>query len=1167
MNRLTASVSALLILIVMMGACGGGSSNVILTFPGGQALAIDQGQSVTINVTAVNDGGMGVTWTCSGPACTTLANVTTTAVTFNASGPTGMATITATSKSQVSVSGSVVVTVSAPPSIATTQAQVTAAPATAGVAYNFALTITGGAGAITWSATGLPADGLSINATTGAISGTPTAKGSVTFTATAKDSSAAGPQSSSVQLTITVNNPPPPVVTTTQAQVTVAPATAGSAYTFTFHATGTGTLTWSSVGLPADGLSLNASTGVVSGTPPTKQSVAFTLTVSDAFGQSSGATAFTITVNNPAAPAITTTQVQVTAAPATAGSAYTFTFHATGTGTLTWSAVGLPADGLSLNASTGVVSGTPPTKQSVAFTLTVSDAFGQSSGAAAFTITVNNPAAPVITTTPAQVPSATVNVAYNFTFHGSGSAPLTWSWSLTPATSDGLSINSGTGAVTGTPASATTLNFSVSLTDNFGQVTTVNGFSIVVSTESIVFTSAPPSSMTAGGTQVVSATVTSDPGNGGVNWTVTCGGGSCGSFTLSHTASGGQTTYDAPPVPPTGGTVTITATAADAPSPKVTAVVTINAQPLIFTTSSLPNGTVNIAYNATITASGGVPPYIFSLDVTSTPLPANLTFNPGSPSATITGTPAATGTTNNIVVDVKDSETVPMTKQITFSITVNAANAACGSGSESLMNGQYAIALRGFDASGPVGIGATFDADGLGHIAKLVGLEDINSSGPSGVQNLSITSGSSSYSVGSDHRGCLTILNSAGTTQKFRFSLGPISAGVASNGRIIEFDNTGSNTSGVMRKQDLAAFSTAQISGNFAFGASGSDVGGGKFAAIGLVSLNGGGGFNGSPASVVDFNDKGSVDNNGTTYPANPISLSQGSYSVSSSSGRGTLSFLPVVNGSSTVHEILYVVSSSELLIMSSDPQAPPNGNSLFVGSALKQTLGSFNAASLNAKSILYTTGLGNNSGTAVSRISAGIFSPTGTGTFSFSGEQNDGGNISAQSAPPGSTYTVGSDGRVTFAGGGGNTPILYLVGANKGFVLFTDGGGSAHVESGFLEPQTGSPFSNSSASGTYAFGTYQPEDTGVDLSTGVATFNAGNITGTSDDNSSGTLTAGSSILDTYSIDATGLGSIPANCTLGTNCNNIFFVISPTKFVLLKTKAGSADPNLQVAEQ
>src|SRR4029077_11272867 len=134
------------------------------------------------------------------------------------------------------------------------------------------------------------------------------------------------------------------------------------------------------------------------------------------------------------------------------------------------------------------------------------------------------------------------------------------------------------------------------------------------------------------------------------------------------------------------------------------------------------------------------------------------------------------------------------------------------------------------------------------------------------------------------------------------------------------------------------------------------------------------------------------------------------------------------------------------------------------------------------------------------------ILTITSVGNFSFSGQQNDGGNISAQAAT--GTYSVAPDGRATFPGGGGGAPIMYLVSANKAFVLFTDGSGSAHVESGFLEPQSGSPFSNSSANGTYAFGTYQPEDTGVDLSTGVATINAGNITGTSDDNSSGTLTA-----------------------------------------------------------
>ena len=882
MSRLTPSVCVCLVFVVAMtiGGCGSGSG-VKLAFPGGTAMAIDQGQSVTIKATATGDAGMGVTWTCSGAACTTLGSSSTTSVTFNATGTSGTATITATSIKQTTVTGTVTVTVTAPPAISTTQAQVTAAPVTAGVPYSFSFAATGGAGTLTWSATGLPA-GLSISSSTGAISGTATAKGTGNITVTVMDSSAAGPKSTSSNLTLTINNPAPPAISTTQVQVTAAPATVGSAYAFTFHATGTGTLTWSATGLPSNGLSLAASTGIVSGTPTSNAPVSFTLTVSDSFGQSSATTAF---------------------------------------------------------------------------------------------------------------------------------------------------------------------------------------------------------------------------------------------------------------------------------------VVTVNIAPLAISTNSLPSGTVNTSYTATITASGGVPPYTFSLDATSTALPATLTLATGSPSATISGTPASTGTTSNIVVDVTDSEGTPMTAQKTYSITINAANVACGSGSESLLDGQYAILLRGFDTGGPATIGATFDADGAGHIAKLVGIEDINTTTGIGPQlNLSITSASSSYSVGSDHRGCLTISTSAGT-QTFRFSLNEITAGVASNGHIIEFDSTGSNTSGVLRQQTTADFSTAQISGNFAFGVSGSHVGGGKFAAVGLFSFNGAGGFNGSPASVVDFNDKGSVDGNGSTYPTNPVSLGQPSYSISAN-GRGIFSFLPGGGGNSAVNTILYVVSSSELLVFSSDPQSADNA---FAGSAVKQTAASFSASSLSAKSILYTTGLGSNGGTPVSRVNGAILTITSVGNFSFSGQQNDGGNISPQSAT--GTYSVGSDGRVTLAGGGGGgAPIIYLVGANKGFVLFTDGSGTPHVESGFLEPQTGTSLSTSSAT-TLAFGTIQPDDSSVSDNAGVVTFNAGNVTGTNDKNSDGTLNAGGSISDTSSIDATGLGSIPANCTLGTNCGNFFFVISPTKIVLLGADPSSTDPNLQVAEQ
>jgi hypothetical protein len=1153
--------------IFVLSSCGSSSAPIAVKLSPSTAQAIDQGQQVSFTASVANDStNAGVTWACSGTACTALTGVSTTAATFSATGTTGTATIAATSKTLTTASSSVPVTVTALPAITTTQAQVTAA--TAGNAYNLQLTESGGAGKLTWSATGLPANGLSINSSTGAISGTPTAKGAVTFTVTVTDSSTAGPKTASAPFTITVNNPAPPAITTTQAQVTAAPATAGSVYGFTFHANGTGALTWSAVGLPSDGLSLAASTGIVSGTPTSKATVSFTLTVSDSFGQSSAATPFTITVNNPAAPVITTTQAQVTAAPGTVGTAYSFTFHATGTGALTWSAAGLPADALSLAASTGIVSGTPTSKTTVSFTLTASDTFGQSSAATPFIITVNNPAPPVISTTPAQVPSATVNVAYNFTFHGSGFAPLTWS--TTPALSDGLSMSTA-GVVTGTPTTATTLTFSVSLTDGLGQVTTVTGFSIVVSTESIAFTPSAPSTVTAGGTLSVNATVSGDAGNGGVNWTVTCGSSACGSFTASHTASGTATTYDAPPQPPTGGTVTITATAADAPSPQVSAVVTVNAQPLVFTTNSLPSGTVNAAYNATITASGGVPPYTFSLDATSAALPANLTFNPGSPSATITGTPAATGTTSGIIVDVKDSEATPMTNQVTFSLTINAVSAACvEGGSESLLKGQYAFVLEGFDDGTGTGetspepflVGGVLTFNGTDNSGSITaGTIDINGNSTTGVQTNAVTSGS--YGVGSDQRGCMVITTSAGT-QNYRFSLGNISSGVASTGHVINFDSAGPFTAGVLRKQTSAAFSTSQVTGNYAFGVSSpqnsascnNSVCGGAFGAVGVFNLSAGTVTGGE----VDFNSNGELDASSTTAWAGtaPSIDSGGTYTISSTNGRGTLTFTPGGTGSSPVHAVIYVVSSTDVLVLNSDDQT---NNSLFAGEMLKQS-GTFSANPLSGAYIGYQSGQGTTNGT--SRATLLLLNASGTG---LSGTQlrNDGGSFQEKSLT-GITYSVTSSGRMTVTGGGTNPPIFYLVSANEVFAL----NGSSTVDSGFFQSQTGSPFTNSSASGVYAFGTFDPQDANGSDKLGVATFTPGTTTVSviQDSNGNGSQSLDKTQSMSYSIDSTGLVSIPSGCSITaipTTCQALLYVISPTKAALMDV--GSTNPDIQVADQ
>jgi hypothetical protein len=97
----------------------------------------------------------------------------------------------------------------------------------------------------------------------------------------------------------------------------------------------------------------------------------------------------------------------------------------------------------------------------------------------------------------------------------------------------------------------------------------------------IAFTTSPPASMAASetgfpSTSTLSATVTYDTvAAAGVNWTVTCGGASCGSFSPTLTASAASTSYTAPATIPAGGTVSVTATSVTDPTKSVSATITI----------------------------------------------------------------------------------------------------------------------------------------------------------------------------------------------------------------------------------------------------------------------------------------------------------------------------------------------------------------------------------------------------------------------------------------------------------------------------------------------------------------------------------------------------------------------------------------------------------------
>ncbi|MBA2642006.1 MAG: putative Ig domain-containing protein, partial [Actinobacteria bacterium] len=308
-------------------------------------------------------------------------------------------------------------------------------------AYNETLVATGGTPPYTWSvsAGSLP-PGLSLDPASGALTGTPSAAGSYSFTARVLDSQS---QSDTQVLSIAVADPL--AITTTS----LSGGTVGQAYSQTAAATGGATpYTWSvSVGTLPPGLGLNSGTGAISGTPTTEGTYAFMVQAADSGNPARTDTqALSISVvGDP--PTIGTTSL----ADGTTTQPYSQTLAATGgSGAYTWSiATGSLPPGLSLDPSTGALSGTPTATASYAFTAQVTDNLSQSD-TQALSIAVTDPLA--ITTT--SLSGGTVGQAYSQTVAATGGAtPYTWSVA-SGALPPGVGLNSGTGAISGTPTTA-----------------------------------------------------------------------------------------------------------------------------------------------------------------------------------------------------------------------------------------------------------------------------------------------------------------------------------------------------------------------------------------------------------------------------------------------------------------------------------------------------------------------------------------------------------------------------------------------------------------------------------------------------------------------------------------------------------------------------------------
>jgi hypothetical protein len=981
-----------------------------------------------------------------------------------------------------------------------------------------------GAG-VRWAVSG---GGTLSNQTVSAATYVSPASVSVAFAATVTATSVSDPtKSAAVQIAV---NPLPSI--TTQS---VQPATAGTSYSAAISASGgSSPFMWSlsSGTLPA-GITMAPGTTnsvTVSGMPTGAGSSPVTFKMVDATGVSA-TQALTITVNPPPALTITTSSL----AAGVVGTAYSQTVSATGgVPSYHWTitAGSLPA-GLALNANSGAITGNPTGTFTGTsnFTIKVMDSQTPTAASTSANLSISVTAPPLSVTT-GSLPGGTVGTPFGATLAATGGiTPYTWSISggSLPA---GINLNTSTGLISGTPTTAGTSNFTVKVADSetpTAQNATAS-FGIAISNPAplVITTTSLPN-----GTDGSSYTATVDA-SGGIkpySWSITAGALPTG---LNLNSNTGQISGTPTATGPFNFTIAVT----DSENPAVETVaslsITINpSTPLQIVTSSLPEGSGATPYSATLSASGGVPPYSWSIPNGS--LPSGLTLNVSA--GTITGKPTSMGTFN-VTLEVTDSTLATATAPV--SILVITCN------NDGALSGNWAMLLEGYDHSQqPAPLAAevgSFVADGAGNITS--GSLDSNDQ-VNGPATGTISSGK--YCVTTNNTGLVTLNQNVGgssTSHTFAIALNSSNG----NGRISYYDNSTFAASGPLRKQTTSDFITGHISGDYAFGVIGADSGGpaavSRFGIVGEFSSNGAGTLSG----IADTNADGTL--------AAGITLQASDFSVlSSTTGRGTVTITFV--GQGTMNYVFYVVSATELLMMETDAAS----DALLAGHVFAQTgEGTFTNLSLDGNAIMGVQSIDASGSTPVGDVAGGIINATGSGSYSLSFDNNDGGVGGTKTGS--GTYSVASNGRVTLTGG--QPPVLYLTGQNDGFVLGTDAG----VTFGQFYAQTGSSFTNASLSGTYTGGSDPAEDAGAgsDVSSLTST-GAGNLTGVSlNDKGDGSGGQNYSISDTYSVAGNGHVVVSqSGSTIG-----YMYIINSTSVLLIPaggSQNGNTNPTLEWFEQ